>query len=485
MMHEVKAFLFENTNVRQTVAKNTFWLTFSNVVGRLIRALVVIYAARKLGVEGWGAFSYVVGIAAFLTIFSDIGLTQLISREASRNPDERKKYLATAFFIKLALLIVLIPIFLAVAPFLATNKEILLLLPLVVLITVFDALRDLSMGMVRALERMEIEAAVNVFTNISIAVFGFLFLYLNPTTYLFAIAYIIGTGLGFGASVIALRKYFWGFLKNFSRSSVKPMVASALPFGLLGLMGVVMINTDIIMVNWFEGVAAVGLYAAAQKIITVLYIIPGLLATSAFPTMSRLALTDGRRFKEVLEKTLRILTIAFLPLTAGGVVLAGPIMDFIFGIQYGEATEAFRILILTLPSIFVSMAFGNTVFAYNGEKKFIAYSAMGTIGNVVFNALLIPVFGIEGAALSTVINQFVITVYLWVQTKKIVSFSFLPHVWKPLIGVAGMFVGLVAGLATHMHVLLIVPLGALIYFLILLALKEKVLADIKSLVVNL
>ncbi len=485
MIHKLKEFLFENKTLRQTIAKNVIWLTTSQVFGRLLRALVVVYAARRLGVEGWGAFSYAVGIAAFLTIFSDIGLTQLISREASRNPDERERYLATAFFIKIFLLVILIPIFLAISPFLATNKEILLLLPLVVLITVFDALRDLNTGMMRAMERMEIEAAVNIFTNISIVAFGFIFLSINPQSYMLATAYIIGTGLGFGVSIIALRKYFSGFLKNFSRKSVKPMITSALPFGLLGLMGVVMINTDVIMLNWFGGVAAVGLYAAAQKIVIILYSLPGLLASSIFPAMSRLALIDKKRFHEVLEKMLRMLAIAFFPLTVGGVFLASPIMDFIFGAQYSGSIEAFRILILTLPAIFISMALGNTVFAYNKEKKFIVYSAMGTIGNVVFNILLIPAFGIEGAALSTVLNQFVITAYLWVQAKKIVPFSFLPYIWKPSLGVVGMFVGLAIGLAINMHVLLIVLLGALIYFLILVALKEKMLTDIKSLIVNL
>lgn len=68
MLKRIKSFLFENQTVRQTVAKNTFWLTVSNVGGRLLRAVIIIYAARVLGAGEWGAFSYAITLAAFLTV---------------------------------------------------------------------------------------------------------------------------------------------------------------------------------------------------------------------------------------------------------------------------------------------------------------------------------------------------------------------------------------------------------------------------------
>ncbi|MDP3901436.1 MAG: oligosaccharide flippase family protein, partial [bacterium] len=101
MFPKVKNWLFQNQNIAQTIAKNTFWLFSGQIVSRLLRAAIVIYAARVLGAASWGAFSYALGIAAFLTIFSDIGINALITKEASRNPQLKDAYLSTAFFTKL------------------------------------------------------------------------------------------------------------------------------------------------------------------------------------------------------------------------------------------------------------------------------------------------------------------------------------------------------------------------------------------------
>ena len=56
MTEKIKSFLFENKTLRQTVVKNVFWLFSGQMIGRLLRAAVVVYAARILGAEGWGLF---------------------------------------------------------------------------------------------------------------------------------------------------------------------------------------------------------------------------------------------------------------------------------------------------------------------------------------------------------------------------------------------------------------------------------------------
>jgi O-antigen/teichoic acid export membrane protein len=78
MLHAIKQFLLHNTSTHQTILKNTTWLFSGQIIGRLLRATIVIYAARVLGANNWGAFSYALGIAAFLTVFTDIGVNAYI-----------------------------------------------------------------------------------------------------------------------------------------------------------------------------------------------------------------------------------------------------------------------------------------------------------------------------------------------------------------------------------------------------------------------
>src|SRR3989338_6661756 len=104
MFKKIRTLLFENQGLKQKIAKNTFWLFFGQIFGRLIRAAIVIYAARILGPASWGAFSYAMSFAAFMSVFSDIGISAIVTKESSRNPELTDRYFSTALGIKLLIL---------------------------------------------------------------------------------------------------------------------------------------------------------------------------------------------------------------------------------------------------------------------------------------------------------------------------------------------------------------------------------------------
>ncbi|PIR04599.1 MAG: hypothetical protein COV57_03580, partial [Candidatus Liptonbacteria bacterium CG11_big_fil_rev_8_21_14_0_20_35_14] len=79
-MSALKNLLFNNTSDKQTIIKNTLWLSIGQVIGRLVRVLIIIYAARILGAESYGAFSYALSIAALLSILADLGINGTIVR---------------------------------------------------------------------------------------------------------------------------------------------------------------------------------------------------------------------------------------------------------------------------------------------------------------------------------------------------------------------------------------------------------------------
>ena len=83
-MEKLKTFFLRNTNTGQTIIKNTFWLFSSEISGRLLKMGLIIYAARVLGSSGWGVFSYAISVASLLTMFADIGISDLIIREITQ-----------------------------------------------------------------------------------------------------------------------------------------------------------------------------------------------------------------------------------------------------------------------------------------------------------------------------------------------------------------------------------------------------------------
>jgi len=87
------------------VAKNTFWLTVSNFGGRLIKAVIIIYAARALGTDGYGVFSYAMTLAGFLSLFVDPGVNGILIRDAGKaGEEERREIFGTMFVMKLFLI---------------------------------------------------------------------------------------------------------------------------------------------------------------------------------------------------------------------------------------------------------------------------------------------------------------------------------------------------------------------------------------------
>lgn len=468
--------------IGRRIAKNTAWLFTGQITGRLLRAAIVIYAARILGAASWGAFSYALSVAAFLTIFSDIGINALLTREGSKNPNERERYLATSFAVKLVLLLIMSAGVMIFINHLTNLPEAVSLMPIALAVFIFDSLRDLGSAMARALEEMRIEAIANIFTNVAITVFGMAALYFSPTSTSVTLAYAAGTLAGFVFIVIPLRRYFRGLIRNFDRSLIKPILATAWPFGLVGLMGAVMINTDILILGWMRSATEVGLYSASQRPIQLLYIAPSLIATAFFPQLARLAVESKEKFSRLFEQALAVIYLLALPLALGGIILAKQLIVLLYGADYTSAYISFAILSATLAVVFPATLIGNAVFAHNKQKTFLIYVALGIFGNIILDLLLIPRWGMNGSSAATLINQIIINIYAWWLMQKTAPFSISGHLVKLSASAAGMGIVTFALQYIGIPVLLNLVVSAIVYIRLLIALKEPTFATIRAVI---
>lgn len=481
MLKKVKDFLLVNRTTGQTIAKNTFWLTVSNVGGRLIKAVIIIYSARILGAHEWGLFSYAVSFAALLTIFTDFGIGPILTRETTRTNDPIKKseIISTAFFIKLALLMMSILLVIFVAPHFSTIKEATFLFPIISLIIIFDTLQGFSFSLTRALEKMELEAAFYLLTNILIVVFGFLTLRFYPTVQFFAYAYALGVGIGSIATLFSLRKYFGKLFSYFQIKLIRPILSASWPFVISGLLGSLMININILLIGFFLSSEQVGIYSAADRPIQLLYVLPAILATSVFPTFARLAISSQEKMRSALE---RVLSLAFLfsfPLALGGLVLGGDIIRVVFGQEYTPAVSSFRVLVVTISINFTTAILSNAIFAYNRQKDLIKFAALGGITNIVLNLILIPKIGILGSAWATLAAQLISNFYLSSRVKKLTPFRVAGKIKKVAIAALIMAVAVFGLHRLGVNLALNILTGIVVYFFLLYLMKERLLKEIK------
>jgi O-antigen/teichoic acid export membrane protein len=483
MSQKIKDFLFKNTTTKQTVAKNTVWLSISQFGARIFKAFIIIYAARVLGAAGYGIFSYVVTLAGFFGIFVDLGINSVLIRDGSKaSPEERQSLFSTTLIMKAIAIAASVLIVMFVAPLFSTLPGAIMLLPLLALIIIFDNTRDFLAALFRAEEKMEWDAASFLLENFSIAIIGFIFLKISATPKSFTEAYVIGTAIGALTAIWLLR----GRFKNiFAGASAKRMIAIikiAWPFAITGALGVLLTSIDILIISWMKTAADVGIYSAAIRIVQVLYMMPGIIQISTLPLLARLAKHDNAKFRIVLERTLVFIFLFSIPLSLGGIILGTQIMGFVFGSTYAVGGLALSILMLNLSFDYAGSIVASGIFAYDHQKNLIISSAIAGAANVLFDILLIPRWGMTGSAVATLIAQILGNTYLWYAMKKLNPFSVFPQLGR-IIG-AGVAMAVVTILLSMAGVAVLVNIvaSAAVYTAMLFLFKEPLLGEIKSMV---
>lgn len=479
MFQKIKDFLFKNTSIKQTVAKNTFWLSVSNFGGRLIKAIIIIYAARVLGTDGYGVFSYAITLAGFLTLFMDPGINGILIRDASKvNDDERRTIFGTMFVMKIFLLIIGILVILFIAPLFTTLPGAKVLIPIVALVLALDTLREFFFSLIRAMENMQWEAIIFLLTNVGIVVFGFIFLAYAADAKSFSWGYVAGDAVGTILAIIALRSYFKKIFSRFDLGRVMPILKAAWPFALSGALGLLFTNSDILIISWMRTASDVGIYSAAIRIIQTFYLIPYIVQFATLPLLSRLAKHDNERFRNTLERTLGMIFLASIPLSLGGIVLGTQIMSFVFGAAYAGGGLAFKLLSATLMFDFAASIVINALFAYDHQKSLIVSSAIGGVTNVGLDLMLIPFFGITGSAVATLIAQAVNNGYLWWAMKKVNRFTIISRLGKIIVSSLLMATVSFFLMILGVNVIINIVLSGCIYFFLLALLKEPLLQEV-------
>lgn len=476
---KLRTILFENQSVRQTVFKNTFWLSVGELVGRLLRVWIVIYAARILGAEQWGVFSYAVSLSALFAVFSDTGISAVLTRESAKGSETRATYFATTFVLKLLLVVISALIMFLGIPRVAPFELSSVLLGAIILLFVFDAFRGFLTSFFRSLEKMEWEALVNIVTQFIILVFGFMIFRKVFTPESLALAYAAGALGGLLLALIMVRSYFRGIFSHVDRGIFKEIIKTAWPFSIAGILSIVMLNTDTVMLGWFTSIEGVGYYAAAQKPILFLYVVPSLLAGGFFPVLARYAYGDPQKFRQVLERGLSAILLLAFPLAAGTVLIAPDVVHLLFGIGYLPAVSALRILALTIITTFPMHLLYYGLFAYNKQRDLTLLGFGGVVANVILNTLLIPILGIEGAAWATFATQIVNTGLLWMRMNQTNPFGVIRGLGNGILGTIIMASVVMLLVRFGVPVLVTVFGGVVVYGAVLLLRKEPLLFEIK------
>ncbi|MCU4718205.1 oligosaccharide flippase family protein [Halapricum hydrolyticum] len=278
---------------------------------------------------------------------------------------------------------------------------------------------------------------------------------------------LVGVFVGYVVAMfVATAVLWWTFTRDVEvtagrigralRSQGRPIASFGAVQTLGGLAGILLHRTDILLVNYFRSVTESGIYRAALVPAEVIWFVPFVIQLSLLQNASsHWAKGD---IDQIDTDTAGSFKYAFLALTLFGVGLFGLAEEFVvlyFGPAYASAATPLRILLVGAFLFGLSRAFTPTLKATGHNVATELVTGVGLVVNVVLNLLLIPRFGMTGAATGTAISYGVMlagSLFVWRRT----PFGF------PSLRIVGVLcLHLLAFAVLYLPLIAIVPLGPL------------------------
>ncbi len=397
-------FLFKNINPVQIFFKNSFWLSLGQIVAKIFKFLLVIYAARILGPNSWGSFQYVLSVASFFFLFSSFGMDYLIIRDWQQKKDYLTNYLSTVIILRLVLIIISVLVAFT-ANFLFENKIFKAVFLIAILFLALDNFRDFLNSFLKAKQEGEKEFFTIFSEQFVVLISGIILLQLKPDIAFLAIAYLIGALI---SCCLALKLSLQGFtiIKKFKLNLKIALdyIKQGMPLTLYGLLGTIFFSSDQILLGKLKSTEEVGYYSIAAKIISFLISFYGIFLVVVLPYLAKKILDYD--FKRVLKKiTLGFLALSFLGFIIG--IISSFLVPFVFGFQYLKSVKILQVLSLLILFLPLTMLFDNILFLLNKIWQNFFITSFVALLNIILNFILIPYLGVYGAAWATIISQII------------------------------------------------------------------------------
>jgi len=238
-------------------------------------------------------------------------------------------------------------------------------------------------------------------------------------------------------------------------------------------------NFDILMLGFMKGEEVVGWYNAAYKLIFLVLAFIPIFINVIFPLMSKYYQESREKLETLISSSTRLLTTIALPLGIGGTLLARPIIGFLYGENFGPGIIGFQILIWSVVIIYMRCTYEQSFLACDQERRYLFGVILGAITNIGLNIALIPYFSLKGAAIATVISEFVFSGYMFSYFRIVSRRQMVKYPLKPFIAAALM--GFVVYYAAKFNLFFSISMGIVSYLVFILLLKGITLKEIVEL----
>lgn len=450
------------------------------------------YISRTLLVDGSGKVNFATSVISYFTMFASLGIPTYGIRACARVRDDREKLTKTTqeliiinLFTSAITYIVFFILLFTVDRF-YQDKTLLTITSVSIILNTLGVTWLYS-----ALEQYSYITIRNIVCKLISIVLMFIFVH-DPSDYvIYGVIAVLASGGSNLLNFINLRKYI--SLRPVGHYNFKQHLQPIFVFFATSVAVSIYTNLDTVMLGFMTDDTQVGLYSASVKVKTLLLAIVSSLGNVLLPRLSvYIHDNDYQKFRETLSRVLNFLLLITIPLTIFFTLFARDSIVFISGEAFAGATLSMQLLMPTVFFNALNGMTGNQMLVPLGREKAVMLSVIiGAVLDFVLNLFVIPKMGAAGAALSTLLAEFIVLV--------VQIFFLKDHLGKVIHGVKTSPIFLSAVISTcaeiaiqhYMsvtNVFLRLVIGAIsffgIYFVLLLVQKEKFLTENIALVFN-
>jgi O-antigen/teichoic acid export membrane protein len=381
-----------------SIFKNISLLTISELIEKAIIFFLFIYMGRVFSPVEFGYLNYILAILSYFIIFIDLGLPQLSTREISSHYKLASSFFDIIFIIKLLLFFIIAIIWIF---FIITTQNEFLNIGLLLLFYLFARVIDIFWYL-QGLQKFKDIVFIKLF-KASILSVSFVILYLYPSLEYYFILLILSLIIPFAwyiyiNKLITLKlfnKIKFLFVNN---KRIKVLISRSLPLIVSTFLILMYYNLDTILIEFFINLEAVARYNAAYKIIFAFIVVRSVFTSVIFPRIAKdkLSWSEGSIF----------LIIGFSVAVVIGIfsyIYASDLLFLAYSDKYLSSSLVFIILSMTASVLWINLFFPIFFIAIKKDIFYMKVHIVTAFLNLIGNLFLIPLYGIEGAAIATLV----------------------------------------------------------------------------------
>ncbi len=399
--------MFQHLNLKNPdlnkVIKNIAWLFFDKILRMGLGVFVVILLARYLGPEQFGLFNYTTALIALFGAFSALGLNAIVTRDLVVRTD-KEKILATAFGLRLISSIAAYIALVIAVYFLRSDEVLAKNLTLVMGLTLFFSTSEIIKFWFESQVTSKYTVIIENSAFLIFAAVKIVLIYQKAP--LITFTYIV--------SLEALTVFiglFYIYFKNnkvfkewnFSSKEAKYLLSESWPLIISSAAWIIYTKIDQIMIGQMLNDTQVGLYSAASRLSEVANFLPTIIAFSIIPIILKYKKSNlvlyNKRFQQLYYITVSLMIAIALIVTFS----SSFIIHILYGNDYLASAKVLSIHFWIV--VFSSLAIVSGRYLVNeGLQKLTMFRhLLGVMFNIPLNYIFIPKYGIEGAAMASLI----------------------------------------------------------------------------------